>query len=57
MLLKFMMRGPQVRMALQKLDPNLAEVLTSHLAKRLSEQGRLAGTVLSLQVSRLLAMH
>ncbi|KAK9831297.1 hypothetical protein WJX74_010943 [Apatococcus lobatus] len=39
----------QVRLVLQNVDPDVAEVLTSHLARRLSEQGRLAGTIQSLQ--------
>ena len=42
-----------MRLALQTMDPDLAEALTSHLAKRLSEQSRLSGTVLSLQVGTL----
>ncbi|KAK9839757.1 hypothetical protein WJX84_002317 [Apatococcus fuscideae] len=39
----------QVRLALQKVDPDVAEALTSHLARRVAEQSRLAGTVQTLE--------
>lgn len=46
--------GVQVRLALQKVDPDVAEALTSHLARRVAEQSRLAGTVQTLEVIPLL---